>query len=126
MTHGRCVHGMDQRFCAICNRKSPARPRGAIADTTIEEILRFLDDEQVRATYGAVAELLNVVPRSLGARLGERRPEASWIVSADNGLPAGYTQNDMHPSLMRRSEIITSGRLLALRMTTWKSRLHET
>jgi len=117
---------MDQRFCAICNRKSPARPRGAIADTTIEEILRFLDDEQVRATYGAVAELLNVVPRSLGARLGERRPEASWIVSADNGLPAGYTQNDMHPSLMRRSEIITSGRLLALRMTTWKSRLHET
>jgi hypothetical protein len=117
---------MDQRFCAICNRGRSARPRSAIADTTIEEILRFLDDERVRATYSAVAEVLNVVPRSLGARLGERRPQASWIVNADNGLPTGYTQNEMHPALVQRSEIITSGRVLALRMTAWKARRHET
>jgi hypothetical protein len=121
MTTQRCVHGIDRRFCAICNRTTKTRPVRAIADTTLEEILRFLNDQQVRATYGAVAEILNVPPRSVGAQLGERRPEASWVVNAENALPTGYRQDEMHPSLVSRSEVISSGTALAMRMAAWKS-----
>src|SRR5262249_56728177 len=96
------------------------RPRRAIATPTLDDVLRFLNGAQVRATYGAVAQLVGVSPIALGARLGHRRPEASWIVSAENGLPTGYTQNEMHPELVRLSDIITSGTALAMRMAAWK------
>jgi alkylated DNA nucleotide flippase Atl1 len=113
---------MDSRFCAICNKVSAAgRPRGAIATTTLDEILQFLNDQHVRTTYGAVAELLGVPARSLGVRLGDRRPEASWIVNAQNGLPNGYSQHEMHAALPR-SEIITFGTALAMRIAAWKAK----
>jgi hypothetical protein len=119
----RCMHGLDVRFCAICNTRSAgSRPRAAIADTTLDEILRFLNDEQVRATYGAVAEVLGVAPISMGTRLGERSPEASWIVNAADGLPTGYAQHDMHPALFDRNDIISAGMQLAMRMTAWKAK----
>jgi hypothetical protein len=93
----RCVHGLDSRFCSICNKRSAAsRPRGAIADTTLEEILRFLNDEHVRATSGAVRDVLGVVPVSMGDTLGELHVDAS--------------------------EIITSGAVLAMRMSSWKAK----
>ncbi len=118
----RCVHGLDSRFCAICNTRSAvSRPRGAIADTSLEEILRFLNDEQTRATYGAVAEVLGVAPISVGARLGERSPEASWIVNAADGLPTGYAQHDMHPALFDRNDVISAGMQLAMRLAVWKA-----
>ena len=47
-----------------------------------KEILEFLNRHRVRATYGAVADLLGVLPRGVGAMLGEKRPEASWVVNA--------------------------------------------
>jgi hypothetical protein len=111
-----CIHGLDARFCAACNRAGGSKARGAIGTTTLEEILAFLNAEQVRATYGAVAEALGVAPRSLETLLGPRRTGASWIVSAENGLPAGYDQSDCHPALLSRGEIIASGRALILRM----------
>jgi len=73
MTAERCVHGLDRRFCALCNKRE--LPGGKDA-ATLDEILAFLNDEQVRATYGAVAEVLGVIPRSMGARLGTKRPLA--------------------------------------------------
>jgi hypothetical protein len=112
----KCMHGIDARFCATCSR-STAQGSGAAGRIGLEEILRFLNDEQVRATYGAVSEVLGVIPRSVGAALGPRRPEASWVVSADNGLPTDYDQSEWHPALLSRGEIITSGRALLLRMT---------
>jgi len=142
----RCVHGIDERFCAICNRaqsgkqtrratgttRSSSRPaRAAAAPTskerqraasdrpTLDDVMRFLNGAQVRATRQAVAQLLGVPPEALAARLGAPRPEASWIVTAENGLPTGYTQNEMHPELVRSSEIITSGLALAMRMAAW-------
>jgi len=115
-----CVHGLDARFCSVCNRISKAQPRSALASVSLEEILRFLSHERIRATYGAVAEALGVIPRALGARLGERRPEASWIVNAASGLPADYTQDEWHPELLTRADIITSGSALALRMAKWR------
>ena len=123
MSAPRCIHGLDSRFCAVCNKRSTkSRPPGAIAQTSLEQILQFLNDEQVRATYGAVGEVLGVVARGMGAQLGARRVEASWIVNADTGLPTDYAQHELHPALLRRNSIISSGTELAMRLTAWKAK----
>ena len=72
---------------------------------TLAEIVRFLNRAEVRATYGAVAGLLRVVPRSMGARLGDKEPQKSWIVNAKTGLPTGYTAAEMHRMLKRNPTI---------------------
>jgi hypothetical protein len=114
---------MDARFCAVCNKVSRASaPRGAIGSATLAEILQFLNDEQIRATYRAVGEVLGVIPRSLGARLGPHGIDASWIVSGETGLPTGYSADETHPGLHRTDEIISSGTALLMRMAAWKAR----
>jgi hypothetical protein len=123
MTSGvRCVHGIDSRFCAVCNRASKAsRPRAAIGSVALGEILEFLNAEQVRATYTAVGEVLGVPARSLGTLLGPRTAEASWIVNAATGLPTDYSQNEMHASLFVKDDIIKSGLALTMRLSAWKA-----
>jgi hypothetical protein len=121
-----CIHGLDARFCATCNRPDKSKSRSVVGSTSLEEILTFLNDEQVRATHGAVAEVLGVVPRAMATLLGSRRPEASWIVSAENGLPTDYDQSEWHPALLSRGEIITSGRELLLRMTVRRGKAFTT
>jgi hypothetical protein len=111
-----CLHGIDERFCAACNRTAKSSSGGTIGRTTLDEVLTFLNAEQLRATDTAVAEILGVSPRALSAHLGPRRPEASWVVSAENGLPTDYEQAEWHPALLSRGEIISSGRALMLRM----------
>ena len=85
-------------------------------DPELAEIVTFLNNSRVRATYGAVAEILGVVPRSMGARLGPRHIEASWIVSAATGLPTGYSPAEMHPDLRPSSPLIRTGDDLRERM----------
>jgi hypothetical protein len=114
-----CIHGIDVRFCAACN-PSRAQRSFSTAQVSLEEILRFLNEEQVRVTYGAVAEVLGVIPRALGTRLGARRPEASWIVSAENSLPTDYSPDEWHPALLSRADVITNGTALLLRMSNWR------
>jgi hypothetical protein len=122
MAGTRCVHGIDSRFCAVCNRTSQkSRPRGAIGSATLPEILAFLNAEQIRATYLAVGEVIGVSPIAMGRTLGPHSIEASWIVSAETGRPTGYSGDDMHPSLLRLDEIIRSGTELVMRMTAWKA-----
>jgi hypothetical protein len=122
----RCAHGLDSRFCAICNRTArdtgASRPGSRVSGTSLDEIVRFLNEEQVRATYGAVAEMLGIPPRSMAAQLGDRRPEVSWIVNQATGLPTDYSGDEVHPALLSRGDIISSGRELALRMTAWRQR----
>jgi hypothetical protein len=121
----QCVHGLDSRFCAICNKRAPDQGhrarRGSLGDANLSEIIQFLNHHQVRATYGAVAEVLGVIPLSMGALLGPRNAEASWIVSAATGLPTDYSQHEMHPALLRGSEIIRTGIELTLRLSAWKA-----
>jgi alkylated DNA nucleotide flippase Atl1 len=74
-----------------------------------QEILDFLNRNQVRATYGAVADLLGVLPRGVGAILGEKRPEASWVVNAQSGEPTGYTELQRHPGLHSKPPILRTG-----------------
>jgi hypothetical protein len=119
-----CIHGIDSRFCAVCNKPEKGTPsRNRVANVSLDEVLRFLNEQQVRATYGAVAEVLGVIPRSMGLRLGPRRPEASWIVNGYNGLPTDYSEDEWHPALLSHAEVISSGRELVLRLAKWKRSL---
>ena len=78
MTGTRCVHGIDSRFCAVCNRTSKAsRAPRAIGSVTLPEIQEFLKAEQARATARAIAEVLGVDPRTVTAQLG--------VETADDG-----------------------------------------
>jgi hypothetical protein len=95
-------------------------------DPRLNEILRFLNAAQIRATYGAVAGVIGGIPQSIGARLGHRRPEASWIVNASTKLPTGYSPAEMHPALQRTSDVIESGSELRQRMAKWKERQRGT
>jgi hypothetical protein len=56
----------------------------------IEQILACLNRDQIRATYGAVGEVMGIPAIGVGRHLGESRAEASWIVSASSGKPSGY------------------------------------
>jgi hypothetical protein len=115
-----CIHGIDSRFCANCNRTAKPKSRSAVGGPALEEILRFLNQEQVRATYAAVAKVLGVPPRSMGAALGHRRAEASWVVDAKKGLPTDYSPDECHPALLSQADIIVNGRSLELRMSKWR------
>jgi hypothetical protein len=102
MTTTRCVHGIDSRFCAVCNRTSKAsRPRGAIGSVALPEILEFLDAAQVRAAPRAIAEVLGVDSRTLAAHIGADTTE-------DAAVP-----------------IISSGTELLMRLTAWKADRHR-
>jgi alkylated DNA nucleotide flippase Atl1 len=123
VTTGRCVHGLDPRFCSLCQKAAGTHGSSlAAARVTLPEILAFLNEKEIRATYGAVAGVLGLPPRSLGAALGSRRPEASWIVNAESELPTDYDHTHIHPALFRRSEVIRTQYELVLRMSAWKTR----
>ena len=76
---------------------------------TLAEVVQYLNSAQIRATYGAVGEAIGVIARGVGARLGRRRPEASWVVAVRNEQPTGYQTHELHPALTRTSEIIRTG-----------------
>jgi hypothetical protein len=123
---------MDLRFCSLCAAAlhPSKRPQGRREPTgttnvdiySLDEIIRFLNDEQVRATYGAVAELVGGIAQGIGARLGPRRAEASWVVNAESGVPTGYRVEERHPALLSKTDIITSGSELDRRLMRWKGR----
>lgn len=80
--------------------------------TLINQILEYLNREQTRCTYSVVAEILGVNPQSVGQILGERRPEASWVVNAKTGDPTDYDKSQKHPRLYRTDRIIRSAEVL--------------
>lgn len=75
---------------------------------TIDSILNQLDNFRQRATYGAVANLLNRAPRNLmGGR--SRTPRDSWIVSQKDGMPTGYQPDQVHAEISARERVLRSG-----------------
>ena len=75
---------------------------------TLKVILDYLNEVKTRTTYGVVAQLLGVHPMSLGKLLGEKRPEASWVVNAGTKDPTDYSDEEKHPELYRTERMITS------------------
>ena len=79
---------------------------------TIEHILEALNKQKIRAKYGAVGQVLGIHPRNVGKLLGQRRPEASWIVSAETGKPSRYPASECHKDLYTNPTILRSGEQL--------------
>ena len=76
---------------------------------TMPEILDFLNEERVRATYGAVGGVLGQPARDVWRALQGQGRRASWVVNGTTGDPTGYTTNQQHPDLYRTQRIIRTG-----------------
>lgn len=71
----------------------------------LDTILDQLDQFHQRATYGAVAAVVNSSPRSLMTGR-ERNPKSSWIVNRGTGKPTGYSDDQIHPEIGERAKIL--------------------
>ena len=79
----------------------------------IQTILECLNAVPVRATYGAVGDVLGVRPQVVPRLLGARRPEASWVVNGTTGEPTGYAADETDPRLPGTHVIRTGDELRA-------------
>lgn len=84
--------------------------------TEVGSILRFLNSEKIRCTYGAIADALGVNVMKVAGLLGRRRPEASWVVNKNTLRPTGYDPEEEHPSLYDSDRVIASGAELTAAM----------
>ena len=81
---------------------------------TAQKILDYLNEAQIRCTYGAFGELTDTHARFVAQRhLVERRPEASWVVNGKTGEPTDYSQDKQHPNLFKNEVIIRTGEELS-------------
>jgi hypothetical protein len=82
-----------------------------VATHSLDDILDALDRHRQRATYGAVAKLVDRPPFFLMA--GRPRDfRHAWVVNAATGVPTNYGPDDMPADLRRRREILSSSRAL--------------
>jgi alkylated DNA nucleotide flippase Atl1 len=89
----------------VASRRSPT-PK-------VDQIVDCLNRERIRATYGAVGEILGRPAQSVGGVLGGRTKRASWVVNAKTGEPTGYGADEKHPDLHRTEQIIRTGKELS-------------
>jgi hypothetical protein len=80
----------------------------ATAAHTIDTIVDQLDHFRQRATYGAVASVVNRSPRNLMDKRS-RGPRDSWVVSRKDGMPTGYAPEQVHPEIKSRETILATG-----------------
>lgn len=88
---------------------------------SVDEILDCLNRERVRATYGAVGEVLGRAPQSIWRTLRDRTRKASWVVNARTGEPTGHPVDQRHPDLHRTPRIIKTGAELSELLTRDKA-----
>lgn len=74
---------------------------------SLESILDVLNQFHQRATYGAVAGVVNSSPRSLMTGR-DRDKRSSWVVSRESGQPSGYSDEQKHEALTEREKILGS------------------
>ncbi|MBA3890346.1 MAG: hypothetical protein H0X64_07440 [Gemmatimonadaceae bacterium] len=87
-------------------------------DHTVDSILDTLATQRQRATYAAVAGVVNTAPRTL-MQGRPRDPHHSWIVSKRTGQPTGYPDDQVAAELTERPEILGSREELL----TWLSQV---
>ena len=82
-----------------------------MSEQKLDEILDALHRGRQRATYGAVAVVVDR-PRKflMGGRPRDHRH--SWIVNKETGLPTGYGPDDMHPELLSNGRVLSQSRAL--------------
>ena len=74
---------------------------------SLDSILDVLNQFHQRATYGAVAGVVNSSPRSLMTGR-DRDQRSSWVVSRESGQPSGYSDQQKHEALNERERILGS------------------
>jgi hypothetical protein len=74
---------------------------------TLDSIIEQLDTYHQRATYGAVAGVVNTAPRTL-MQGRERDQRDSWVVNRQTGEPTGYAPEQLHDSLTERDTILST------------------
>jgi hypothetical protein len=79
----------------------------------LDGVLAALNHHQQRATYSAVAALLDQAPRAL-MQGRPRAQENSWVVSKSTGRPTGYADGDVHPALMANAHVLMTREGLAV------------
>jgi len=84
---------------------------------SLEDVVDFLDQRQLRATYGAVAEVVGRPATFLMTGI-PRGPRYSWIVNQKTLLPTGYAAEECHPALTKKSFVLKTGEELR----TWMAR----
>lgn len=70
----------------------------------LDEIVTKLNERKQRATYGAVAGIVGVLPRGVMAGR-QRNHKHSWVVAGTGprrGWPTGYTDDQIHPDCLRQ------------------------
>jgi hypothetical protein len=85
-----------------------------VSSIDLDQVLAVLNQHQQRATYSAVAGLLERSPRLL-MRARPRAQANSWIVAKSTGKPTGYDDGDVHPQLLSNQSVIETRDELA----TW-------
>jgi hypothetical protein len=78
----------------------------------LDGVIAALNRHRQRATYGAVAALLDRTPRLL-MHSRQRGPESSWVVAKGTGLPSGYADAELHPELTSNPTILATRQELA-------------
>ena len=79
----------------------------AAPEHTLDTILDQLNTYHQRATYGAVAGVVDSSPRSLMTGR-DRDQRSSWVVRRESGQPTGYAEEQKHGSLAERERILSS------------------
>ena len=74
---------------------------------SLDSILDLLDRFHQRASYGAVAGLIDRPPHYLMTGR-PRDPRHSWVVSQDTWLPTGYFKDQVHPDIISRERVLLS------------------
>jgi hypothetical protein len=93
------------RFINLENRSMTASI--AAPEHTLDSILDQLNAYHQRATYGAVAGVVDSSPRSLMTGR-DRDPRSSWVVSRESGQPTGYADDQKNPALTERERVLSS------------------
>ena len=83
----------------------------------LEEVVDFLNRRQMRATYGAVAEVVGRPATFLMSGI-PRDPRYSWIVNQKSLRPTGYSEDEYHPALLRKSFVL----MTAAELRDWMTR----
>ncbi len=89
----------------------------------LQSILDFLSKTTTRATYGAVANLLAISISELIELLDDPRPETSWVVNKETGMPGcppGYPEFPCAPDLKANDDYIKNALDLAERMRKFR------
>jgi hypothetical protein len=71
----------------------------------VEHILEVCQRNRQRITYGALADYVQLYPQTV---MDERPRDHlhSWVVNNETELPTHYTEDEMHPELLKKKTIV--------------------